>query len=303
MTRQETEAAIAELAAHQHGVVARVQLLDIGMSPDVVAGLVRSGRLRRVHRGVYTAGPMVPDLATEMAASLACGPGATVSHLSGISIWELVGVSRAASQVDITLTSGIRRRPGIRIHRVRTLRAEEVTTFEAIPVTTAARTLLDSATVLGFRDLERALSEALACRLTSMDEIRSLLTVHAGRKGARRLASVAEEGAPAHTRSEAEERFLALVRRYRLDPPETDVWVAGYRVDFLWRRQKLVVEIDGFAFHSSRESFEADRRRDAALMAAGLRVLRFTWRQLTQESETTLVRLVQALGTPDRLRG
>jgi very-short-patch-repair endonuclease len=295
MTRRDIEATVERVATSQHGVVTRVQLLDAGVSPDVVAGLVRSGRLRPVHRGVYTAGPILGERATEMAAALACGPAGIVSHRSAIVTWELVRGAVRPAEVDITLVAGIRRRPGIRIHRVATLCAEEVTTFESIPVTIPARTLLDAAVTLGQRDLERALAEALARRLTTMEEIRQLLGRHAGRKGARRLASIAGEGRPAFIRSEAEERLLALIRRSRLGSPETNVRIAGHEVDFLWRRERLVVEVDGFAYHSSRTSFEGDRRRDAALLAAGLRVLRLTWRQITRETESVLVRLAQAL--------
>lgn len=116
------------------------------------------------------------------------------------------------------------------------------------------------------------------------------------RTGAARLRALVEGGeGPAITRSEAEERFLALVRAAELPPPEVNVRVNDHEVDFLWRDEGLVVEIDGFRFHSSREAFERDRRRDARLQAAGVRVMRVTWRQAVDDAYATLARLVQAL--------
>jgi len=105
------------------------------------------------------------------------------------------------------------------------------------------------------------------------------------------------------TRSGAEERFLDLVRRGRLPQPETNVVVRGHEVDFLWRAERLVVEVDGFAFHASRRSFESDRRRDAELAAAGWRVVRVTWRQVVDEPHATLVCVAQALARATPVAG
>jgi very-short-patch-repair endonuclease len=146
------------------------------------------------------------------------------------------------------------------------------------------------------RELERALAEAFAQRLTNSDDIRALLTRYPGRRGTRRLQDLLERGSrPALTRSQAEERFLALTRKGQLQDPEVNVTLEGYEVDFLWRQERLVVEIDGRAFHSSDRTFESDRRRDAVLLAAGLRVMRVTWRQIVSEPEALLVRLTRTL--------
>lgn len=168
-------------------------------------------------------------------------------------------------------------------------------TLDNIPITTPARTLLDLAASLPSRDLERALVESLASRRTSRAEILMLTDRHRRHAGSAGLRALLEDGEPAHTQSEAEDRFLALMSDVRLPRPEVDVSVEGYRVDFLWRAAKLVVEVDGFAFHSTAGRRSADKRRDAALAAAGYRTIRFGWDQLTKEPNLVQVQVAQAL--------
>ncbi|HUH11513.1 MAG TPA: type IV toxin-antitoxin system AbiEi family antitoxin domain-containing protein [Longimicrobiales bacterium] len=290
------EEAIRALAARQHGVVSRAQLLSAGVSPDAVDGRLERGQLRPLHRGIYLVGPIAPPRAREMAAHLACGPSAVVSHGSAAAIWGLTPPLDPSAAIDVIVRGGQRRsRRGIRVRRVPTVRAAEVTTIEGIPVTTPPRTLSDLAHSGPPRVLERALAEAYALRLVTPEGLRKLLTREKGRKGSCALRSFLGGSAPAWTRSEAEARFLALVRRGRLPEPQANVVVRGYEVDFLWRSERLVVEVDGFAFHSSARSFELDRRRDAVLTGAGLRVVRVTWRQIASEPDAVLVRLAQAL--------
>jgi very-short-patch-repair endonuclease len=151
---------------------------------------------------------------------------------------------------------------------------------------TPARTLLDLATRLSPHDLERAVNEALVQKLSTKQELNRL-----ARRSSALEAALAYE--PALTRSEAEDRLLALVRAARL-PPRTNVKVTRYEVDFLWPGERLTVEVDGFAFHSSRAAFERDRTRDADLQAAGYRVTRVTWRQLIREPEAVVARVAGA---------
>jgi predicted transcriptional regulator of viral defense system len=285
------------LASRQHGVVSRTQLLSAGVPPDVVDRLLKAKRLRLIHRGVYLVGPLQPAHAKEMAAVLACAGAGVVSHWSAFALWQVLQRSGGNGPVEVSTTTGDHaRRPGIRVHRVRTLRPDEVTKLDGIPLTTVARTLYDVASEAGQRELERALAEALSRRLTNRAEILSLMAHHLPRPGCGRLRALLEDEAQAAlTRSEAEERFLALVRKAQLTKPATNVDVAGHEVDFFWREERFIVEVDGFAFHSSAGKFERDRRRDAALAAAGMRVTRVTWRQLTSEPEALLVRLAQAL--------
>jgi very-short-patch-repair endonuclease len=185
---------------------------------------------------------------------------------------------------------------------VPTLGSDEHTHLEGFPLTTPARTIHDLAGTLISRQLEQVLARADRQRLLDREKIGTLLKRYPRRRGRARLrALLATPDGPALTRSEAEDRFLSLVRKAGLRHPETNVMVNGFEVDALWRAERLVVEIDGFAFHSLPGAFERDRQRDGVLAAAGFRVMRVVWRQLTLEPEALLARLVQALavrGTP-----
>jgi very-short-patch-repair endonuclease len=232
----------------------------------------------------------------QMAAVLACGESAVLSHRSAATLWDLLPRRSGTTRVDVTVAADRGRRPGVRVCRVRTLRADETTTHEGIPVTTVTRTLLDLAGLAEQRELERALAAAFDRDDTDRGALLAMLSRHAGRTGAKRLRALLQSDTPAAlTRSEAEERFLSLIRKAQLPAPATNVRVHGHEVDFYWRAERLVVEIDGFAFHSSATSFERDRHRDAKLAAAGVRVTRVTWRQLENEPEAVLVRLAQAI--------
>ena len=300
MHPRDIEAQIVASAARQHGVVTRGQLLAAGVSGGAIDVRLRTGRLRRIHRGVYAPGvldgKLAPAHAREMAAVLACGPGAVVSHRSAASLWEIHPPPGREKPVDVTVPAVTRRRrPGIRTHRS-ALAPRSWTRLAGIPVTTPARTLRDLASEVTARELNRAAARAERRGLVTEPDIRSLTRECRGRRGAPLLrAALPDDGPLVFTRSVAEERFLALVGDGRLAQPEVNVVVADREVDFLWRSERLAVEVDGFRHHGSRRSFETDRRRDAELTAAGIRVLRFTWRQITEEPSATLVRLAQAL--------
>ena len=152
-------------------------------------------------------------------------------------------------------------------------------------MTAPARTLLDLATLLGERDLRWAVEQARVLRLVSERDLLSVIDRHRHHRGVARLRAVAGDTrrAPLFTRSEAERRLVDLVVEARLPAPALNVRVAGHEVDALWRAERLVVEVDGYAFHSGRAAFERDRRRDGDLQSAGLRVTRLTWRQITDE--------------------
>jgi very-short-patch-repair endonuclease/predicted transcriptional regulator of viral defense system len=291
------EREVAALAARQHGVVTRGQLLQAGLSADAIDNRVKTKWLRLMHRGVYAVGPVAAPDAMEMAAVLACGEGAVLSCMSAARLWHLVPYPAHDRAIDVTVPAGRdRRRPGIRVHRVCSLERDEVTELKGIPVTIPARTLLDLATAATPRELERAAAEAERRQLASRSKLLALIARYPRRPGTRALRVLLErQGRPALTRSEAEERFMALARRGRLPAPDVNVLLGSYEVDFLWREERLVVEVDGFAFHGSRAKFEGDRRRDAELAAQGLQVIRVTWRQIVDEPEAMLVRIAQAL--------
>lgn len=184
----------------------------------------------------------------------------------------------------------------MRVHRTPDLRDDEVTTFEGIPVTTPARTILDLAGSLGARELEAMVARAERKGLATREEVAALVARYPRRPGTRALRALLARGeAPALTRSKLEAEILNLTRTAQLPSPRTNVLLCGYEVDFFFPGAGVVLEVDGFAYHSSRASFEADRKRDGMLEAAGYRVIRVTWRQIRNERDAVLVRLGQAL--------
>ena len=189
-----------------------------------------------------------------------------------------------------------RSRPAITVHRVRSLDRRDTRRRSSLPVTSPARTLLDRAASLNDRRLERELDEALVRRLTSRTAIGELLDRCPRRAGAGRLRELIDpERTTTFTRADSEELMLALVRRGELPVPETNVVMESIEVDFLWRDERVIVEVDGWASHGTRAAVERDHRRDARLENEGWRVIRITWRQLTQEPEAVLVTIATAL--------
>jgi very-short-patch-repair endonuclease len=265
-------------------MVTRVQLLGLGLSAREIDYRVRTGRLWRVHHGVYCVGrPPVTPHERAMAAVLACGPLAALSHLPGGALWELR--LRWPALMEVTAPSK-RSRPGIKIHRS-PLDRGDITRHYGIPVTTLARTLLDLAEVLDTPALTRAVNEARLRRKSTLTDLAELLTRSPGRATRRLRPFVERPSGP--TRSEFEDAFLSFARRHGLPTPETNQIVAGYEVDVLFRQQRLVVELDGREFHEN--AFEADRERDATLLNAGFPVLRITWQRLTRQKESEATRL------------
>ncbi len=283
---------IVRLAERQHGVVTRAQLLALGFGKGAIDARVRGERLHRVHRGVYAVGR--PSLSREgrfIAAVLSCGPTAALSHFAAAALWGLF--PERGARIDVTVPSGgtRRRRGAVIIHRS-PLPEADVTLNDGIRVTTPARTLIDLADVLPRRRLERAFDEAAYLRLDHAP-----VSPRPGRRGAGVLAQVIamHEPGSTRTRSELEERMLALCDRFRLPKPEVNVTVQGHEVDFLWRESRLIVEVDGWAAHGTRGAFERDRRRDADLLAAGWRVMRISWERLRSESLWVAERLAEVL--------
>jgi very-short-patch-repair endonuclease len=264
---------VIRLAARQHGVVTAGQLERAGVTRSAIRRRVESKRLTRLHRGIYLVASLPAQFTPEMAAVLACGAGAALSHRSAATVWGV----RAARDGEVDVTVAARRargRAGIRVH---TARDVEWTRHHGIPLTTPARTLRDLAPLIPQRDLDRAIEQAILARLPGRAELEAL------------------QDTPQITRSEAEARLLELIRRAELPPPLTNVRVHGYEVDLYWPEHRLVVEVDGFAYHSTREAFERDRLKDARLQAHGLRVSRVTWRQIAGTHEALLVRLAGTL--------
>jgi very-short-patch-repair endonuclease len=284
---------VALLAARQHGVVAHGQLTALGISPGAIRYRLENGRLHRLHVGVYAVGhPAITTRGTWLAAVLACGPAAALSHRSAAALWQLPVPVR--EQVDVTVSRNGRARPGIALHHVRHLHRDDRTARHAIPVTAVARTLFDLAEILHRRDLARVFEEALRLRLVDLRALELVYRRARGRRGLRPFGDlIAEERPPPpETRSDLERRFLALCRDAALPQPEVNVELAGLEVDVLWRGPRLVVELDGHAFHHTRAAFERDRMRDATLQLNGYRVLRVTHRRLEAHPAqvTTIIR-------------
>ena len=279
--------AIAALAERQHGVVGRAQLLELGIGSRAVEHRLVTGRLQRLHRSVYAVGHRA--LSREgrwMAAVLAGGHGAVLSHRSAAALWDLRPTTRTL--IEITAPQRRRLKTGIETHHAN-LPADETTKTRGIPVTIVPRTLLDLAAVLPGDRVERAINEAEVRRLADALSLPALLARYPRRRGVAVVRAILEDRdiGSTITRSELEERFLALLARSRVPRPEVNasLRVAGawIEVDCLWRAERLVVELDGRAFHEVATAYERDRTRDRALSVAGWRVIRVTWRQLQRD--------------------
>jgi Transcriptional regulator, AbiEi antitoxin/Protein of unknown function (DUF559) len=277
---------IGRLAGRQYGVVSRAQLLELGLGEDAIDARLSSGRLYRLHRGIYAVGHMiVPREGRWLAAVLSIGEEAVLSHRSAAALWGIRQVT-AHARIDVSAPRLTRAPPGIRRHYVR-LAPGEVTTICRIPVTTLARSLFDIAAEVSDEGFEGALREAEYLHRFRLESLEELLKRHPGRRGVTTIKTCLRRlgrRPRGRTRSRLEVRFAALLARTDLPRPELNVLLDldGFKVeaDCLWRDQRVVVELDGGKAHRTRVAFEADRERDRRLQAAGWRVIRLTWRQL-----------------------
>jgi very-short-patch-repair endonuclease len=288
------DAVVVALAGRRHGVITTAQLAQAGLSKDAIAGRVQRGWLRRRHRGVYVVGPLESPLTRAMAAVAAYGDGALLSHYPAGVLWGLCRPPAGAMHVTVSGRPA-HGREGIEVHRA-TLHPHDATREHGVPVTSPARTLLDLAATLPERELDRAVEEAQVQRRVSTHSLNEQFSRYPAHRGTAALTKAVRID-PAFTRSEAERRLLELIRAARLPRPTVNVKLGDWEVDFLWRDNKLIVEVDGYAFHSSRSSFERDRRKDQELQTAGWRVIRFTWRQITEEPEAVIATLAAALAS------
>jgi very-short-patch-repair endonuclease len=260
MREEPATRAVARLAARQHGVISLGRLRSTGLSRQAISRQVMAGRLHRIHRGVYAVGHRsLSPHGHWLAAVLACGEGAVLSHQSAAGLWALLPAVSSPAHVTIPLRSGRRSRRGIIVHRSARLASANRTIRASIPVTSLARTLADLRRTASKADYRRALREA---------ELRGYEP---------------PSGDALCTRSELEDAFLRLCRRHGLPPPEVNVPIGPFIVDFLWRADRLVVETDGYRFHRGKTAFEDDRERDLELARLGFHVLRLSHRQVTGE--------------------
>jgi very-short-patch-repair endonuclease len=257
------------VAADQHGVVTQAQLIAAGLDRDAIAYRRRVGRLHLLHRGVYAVGHRPPSpLATAIAAVLACGPDAVLSHRSAAALWRIV--PRWHTPTEVTAPTQHRLKE-ILVHRSR---HQDTTVHYGIRVTTPLRTLVDLADVLPAKRLTRALNEAQVQRLVTPAELTTLLTRYPGRRTARLTP---ERGA---TKSTLEDDFTRFLKGHHLPLPERNQTIAGHEVDAVYRDHHLVIELDSRQFHATPHAFEQDRDRDADLLNAGFPTIRITHHRL-----------------------
>jgi len=288
---------LAALADRQYGIVSRAQLRAIGMSDAAIDRAAADGRLHRVYRGVFAVGrPEISEKGCLQAATLACGRGALVSHRSAAALFGLVDTGPVVIDVIAPPSRG-RKIDGIYQHRVRPPRLEETGTFDRIPCTSPARTLVDLAGVVGKRTLRSAFERAAARRRSMLDIPAIERSIDPRRRGMKVLLGLIEEwrgAAPllktrGELKSPLEARVLPLIARRDLPPPlfNAPVQIAEGRieVDFLWPDHRFALEADSRDFHGTAIAFERDRWRDRELMRAGYSVLRVTSRQAEQEAE------------------
>jgi very-short-patch-repair endonuclease len=269
----------------QHGIITTSQLVTAGLTTAAISKRVRRGRLYHLHRGVYAVGhESISDEARWMAAVLACGPNAALSHGAAAVHWGLLRPLDGPVDITVPTHSGRKRQRGIRLHRCVTLGApfqtngsqkrpaSLVTVRNRIPVTTVPRTLVDIRATLPPRLVRRAIRQAEFFGLG--------------------LGGIETD----RTRSELERYFLRLCRRFGLPMPEVNVLIGGMTVDFLWRAQRLVVETDSYATHGGTVAFEDDHDRDLRLRRLGYAAHRFTERQLEAAPAAVVEDIVRALG-------
>jgi Transcriptional regulator, AbiEi antitoxin len=287
---------IAAIAKHQGGVVARQQLVTLGLSRSAIDRRIRAGRLHPLHRGVYAVGHRaVVALGRRWAAVLGCGPGAVLSHRHAGAAWALRRSS--AVLIDVTVpATGLASRPGIRLHWRPSMPADEVTTLDGLPITTPARTLLDlAAGGLRGRHLEAAVDAAERMRLLDFADLHELLARYPGRPGTPSLKAVLARYRGGDTRSVLGEIVAELCDRCDLPRPLENCVVEGKVRAFYWPHARLVVEADSFAFHRSPSALDDDRERDVTLTLAGHRSLRFTWEQATRRRSYVEAALLRSI--------
>ncbi len=289
--RHEKRPPLSALATRQHGVVSVRQLQWLGYSRSAIVRAAAAGRLHRVHRGVYAVGHLsLCWEAHQLAAVLACGPGALLSHTSEAALWGLL--SRGSAQIHVTAPTRRHAKATVRVHHG-ALSADDRARQSQIPVTALARTLLDVAAMGPLSRLEGCIERAEVLRLLDLSAIDSLLGRVKGHRGRRLLRGALAGYRPeaAFTRSELERRFLDLIRGAGLPLPSMNFFAGGYELDAYWSRERFAVELDGYAHHRSGAAFERDRRRQEDLKLAGIEMIRVTARRLADEPDLLAARI------------
>jgi predicted transcriptional regulator of viral defense system len=293
--------AVGNLAVAQNGAVTLEQLEGLGLSRSAIHQREEAGRLHRIHQRVYS---LTPEVMTErgrfMAAVLACGPGAVLSHRSAAYLWGLVETWK--EPIDVTAPNRRGRSPeGVAAHRDGSLQPIDKTSLHGIPCTTVARTVLDFTAVAPEWEARKVVAEAEVLRILDKDRLRALLKRSRRRRGVARLRLILDTIHPQteRTRSELEHLLLEALARATVPQPEVNVWLPApdgrrYQADFLWRDAKRIIEADSRRFHDTDSAFVSDRKRQQQLELAGWRVSRCTWEEVEREPRR-LVLTIQGL--------
>jgi very-short-patch-repair endonuclease len=264
---------VATIAARQHGVISLVQLLRCGLTRSGIRRRVRAGRLFPVYRGVYAVGHSGLTHRARWKASTLAVRGSVLSHRSAAELWELLDAKGGSPHVTVPHTSSPSHRREIRIHRSRTVGSSRHMSRDGIPVTSPARTIAD---------LSRSAGGAVVRRAIRAAEKRGL--------------PLGADHVPDRTESDLERDFLAICHRLRVPEPEVNVPIGRYRVDFLWREQRLIVEVDGYSYHRGRQAMRDDNDRDLELELLGFRVIRIDDSRITDDPAGVAAAVLGLLG-------
>lgn len=302
--RREISNRIATTASRQLGLITTQQLIGCGLGRGGIAHRRRSGLLVGAAPRVFAVGrPAEHPFAAHLAAVLSYSGDAWLSHWSAAAVWDLRPCAPNDPVDLLVVASRPRPRMGLRLHKTLRLEPPDRARRGVLPVTSVTRTVLDLSCEVDENQLERLLADAAARYRCGPAELAAAMSRAPARSGHETIRRILDQaGGPRRTRSEAERRLLALVREAQLPVPRTNVRIGEYEVDAVWDRERVIVEVDGFAFHSSRRSFERDRRRDADLHTRGWLVFRTTWRGITEEPLATVSRLASVLAARSRAR-
>jgi very-short-patch-repair endonuclease len=282
------EEKLALMAGRTHGVVTRRQLLDAGLTRQELRSRLQRGDLLREHRGVYRVGHRAPSVeATYLAAVLAAGEGAVLTGRAAAHVWGLI---KGPAPAPVVITATERRIEGVRTRRSRKLDPADVTIFNAIPVTTVPRTLVELAADLPPDRLARVCHEAGVRYGVSPKAVDAVLERRPNAAGTRNLRRIMS-GEVRVTLSKLEARFLKILRAEMLPLPVTNRPAGGRRVDCRWPEHRLTVELDGYRFHNSRHSWEQDRQREREARARGDDFRRYTYRDVLEDPRLMLSEL------------
>jgi very-short-patch-repair endonuclease len=272
-----------QLARSQHGVVARSQLLALGMPSSVVRRRLDSGRLHRLHQGVYAVGrPEVSRYGELMAAVLVCGSEAQLSHRSGAELWGIR--KRMEGRIEVSVPADCHPRcRDVKAHRRANLKRPRL--VDGIPVSDPVSILIDLATCLSTEGVEDAVNEADRLQLVATNRLPTLLDGETSRPGVGRLRRILAAQTFSRAQNKLERRFLAIVRGAGLPKPRTQAHLGRYRVDFHWPELGLVVETDSLTYHRTAADQAVDIRRGQAHVRSGLRTLRFTHPQVFHQPD------------------